>query len=244
VRLDVVPARSFDGSSRVSTYWLANCEGFRVRSGRRRGVVVAVPLEAPTSGPVYLVVRYGLTRKVVEVGEVESVVPAEELLVVRPRERRSSGAVRARAAGLGPRARRAREVGGGAARAGGRLSVRAAKVGGRYSRLAAAATGRTSVRLGAATGRASVRFAAATARDTRRLAVWLEPRAARAARALGRAAAGAAILAALALAAAGRVVHRLGTGAAARLRPTAAEDGADDDRAPAPEPGRARQHAA
>jgi len=251
VRLDVVPARSFDGSSRVSAYWLANCEGFRVRSGRRRGVVLDVALDAPTGRPEYLVVRYGLARKVVEVAEVETVVPAEELLMVRPRERRTSRALMVVAAEIAPAARRARDVAGRAARASGRSSLRAARLGGRYSRRAAAATGHTSVRLGATTGRASVRFAAATARGTRRLARWLEPRVARAARALGRGAAGAAVLGALALAAAGRIVHTLGEGTAARLRPGPPEQDTDDPAPalggatrPPPDPGRARQHAA
>jgi len=221
VRLDVVPARSFDGSSRVSTYWLANCEGFRVRSRRRRGRVVDVVVDASTGRPEFLVVRFGLLRRRVAVGDVGTVVPAEALLVVTPRERRSPR--------VAPAARWAREVGGRAARAGGRVSLRGARVGARSSRRAAAATGRTSVRL-----------AGTTARETHRFARWLAPRLELATRALWRAAVAAAVLASLALAAAARALHTLAASAVARIRAEPPEQRAPEDETPE----RARKHAA
>jgi hypothetical protein len=221
VRLDVVPARSFEGSSRVSAYWLANCEGFSVRRGRRRGVVVDVALDAARQRTEYLVVRFGLRRSVVEIGDVAVVVPAHELLVLRPPERRIPR--------VAPAARRVRDAGGRAAWSGGRLSVRGART----------------------TARASVRLGAAAARETRTLARWLAPRLACAAREVERAVAAGAVLAALALAAAARLLSALGSAVAASLRARwsgAGTDGrpppvVDEDRE-APEPGRARQHAA
>lgn len=220
MRLDVVPARSFDGSSRVSTYWLANCEGFRVRSRRRRGHVVDVVVDAATGRPESLVVRFGLFRRRVAVGDVGAVVPAEALLILAPRGRRSPR--------VAPAARRARAVGGRAARAGGRVSLRGARAGARSSRRAASATGRTGVRL-----------AGTTARETHRLARWLAPRVELAARAFWRAAGAAAVFAALALAAALRGLQALAVSAVARIRAEPPEQAPEDESA-----GRARQHAA
>jgi hypothetical protein len=221
VRLDVVPARSFDGTSRVSAYWLANCEGFRVRRGRRRGVVRDVALDAATGRTEYLVVRFGLRRIVVHIDDVETVVPARELLVLRRRARRAPS--------LAPAARRARTAATRGARAGGRLGRRA----------------------GSATARTIVGLAATTAHGTRRLAAWLAPRATLVARACARAAAAALVLAMLALARAGLMLQALRAAALARLRAGRpghgtgpGPSGAADDARPAPEPGHARHHAA
>ena len=221
MRLDVVPARSFDGSSRVSTYWLANCEGFRVRSRRRRGRVVDVVVDASTGRPESLVVRFGVVRRRVAVGAVGTVVPADAVLVLAPRERHAPR--------VAPAARRAREVSGRAARAGGRVSARGARSSARSSRRVASATGRTSVRL-----------AKTTARETDRLARWLAPRLERAAHALRRSAGAAAVLAALVLAAGARALYSLAASVAARIRAEPPEQRAPEDETA----GRARQHAA
>lgn len=192
MRLDVVPARSFDGSSRVSTYWLAHCEGFRVRSGRRRGVVLDVAVGEVGGRPEYLVVRFGLVgRAVVAVDEVETVVPADGLLLLRPPQRRPRR--------LAPAARRARNGAGRAARSGGRNSVRAART----------------------TARTTHRLASAIARETRRLARWLAPRAIVASRSAARAAGAATVWTALALAACARLLRAEG-GTAARALVAAA----------------------
>ena len=77
------PVVSFDRSSPVYAYWLANCEGFRVRAGGRRGVVEEVELGA-TGHVARLVVGFGLGRRsVVTPDVVESVIPAKEVIVLR-----------------------------------------------------------------------------------------------------------------------------------------------------------------
>jgi hypothetical protein len=77
----------------VTAYWLTRCEGFRVSSGRRRGVVESVALDLETWQAAYLVVRYrGLGRpRIVVPGAVDAVVPAEERLVLRSRGRSDGG---------------------------------------------------------------------------------------------------------------------------------------------------------
>jgi hypothetical protein len=86
--------RTFDKDSGVTAYWLTRCEGFRVRSGRRRGTVESVVLDPRTWHAAYLVVRYrGFgRRRVVLAGAVDAVVPAEQVLVVRSRGRLVGGA--------------------------------------------------------------------------------------------------------------------------------------------------------
>lgn len=83
MRSDVVPARSFDQDSPVCAYWLARSEKFEVRSGRRRGVVEGVKL-GESGRAEALVVRFGAFRRTVPATAVDSVVPATELLVIRP----------------------------------------------------------------------------------------------------------------------------------------------------------------
>lgn len=84
------PVVSFDRSSPVYAYWLANCEGFRVRAGGRRGVVEEVEL-GPTGHVARLVVGFGLGRRSVVTPEVvESVIPAKEVIVLRVEEREPS----------------------------------------------------------------------------------------------------------------------------------------------------------
>jgi hypothetical protein len=77
----------------VTAYWLTRCEGFRVSSGRRRGVVESVALDLDTWQAAYLVVRYGGfgRRRIVPPGAVDAVVPAEERLVLRSRGRVDGG---------------------------------------------------------------------------------------------------------------------------------------------------------
>jgi hypothetical protein len=103
VRTKHEPMLSFDRSSPVLTYWLAHCEGFRVRMhGGRRGYVEAVAFESPDH-PRLLVLRMGLLRRkrMLSVELVEGVVPAKNLLLVaRPegpvRRLATAGAVRTR----------------------------------------------------------------------------------------------------------------------------------------------------
>jgi hypothetical protein len=77
----------------VTAYWLTRCEGFRVSSGRRRGVVETVELDFETWRVAYLVVRYGGLgrRRIVAPGAVDAVVPAERRLVLRSRGRVDGG---------------------------------------------------------------------------------------------------------------------------------------------------------
>jgi hypothetical protein len=74
-------ARRFDASSPVARYWLAHCEGFRVRGplkGRVEAVVAAADLQTAQS----LVVRTRGRRRHVPVGAVDVVVPASREIVV------------------------------------------------------------------------------------------------------------------------------------------------------------------
>jgi hypothetical protein len=77
----------------VTAYWLTRCEGFRVSSGRRRGVVETVELDLETWHAIYLVVCYrGFgRRRIVPPGAVDAVVPAERRLVLRSRGRLDGG---------------------------------------------------------------------------------------------------------------------------------------------------------
>jgi hypothetical protein len=74
-------ARRFDAASPVARYWLAHCEGFRVR-GPLRGTVEAVVATADLQTAQALVVRTrGRTRNV-PVEAVDVVVPASREIVV------------------------------------------------------------------------------------------------------------------------------------------------------------------
>jgi hypothetical protein len=79
----------FEGSSPVARYWLANCKGFTVRGGAH-GVVEQLIHDADSLVPTRLVVRTRSRRKtIVPALAIESVVPANRVLVVeRRRERR------------------------------------------------------------------------------------------------------------------------------------------------------------
>jgi hypothetical protein len=73
--------RRFDRSSPVARYWLAQCEGFRVRgplNGTVEKVVGAVDQQSAES----LVVRTAWRRHNIPVDAVDAVVPAARLIVV------------------------------------------------------------------------------------------------------------------------------------------------------------------
>ena len=158
MRTQEPPARSFDGSSTVTTYWLAHCEGFEVRAGRKRGVVEAVALETLSDRAAYLIVRFtGRRRHMITPESVRAVVPAEELLLLHPLESRPSR--------LAPAARAVREH-----------SARAAESGARASATATSAAARASSSAAATTWRGSSRASAAAWRELQRFGRWLEPR--------------------------------------------------------------------
>jgi hypothetical protein len=79
----------FEGTSPVARYWLANCKGFTVKGGAH-GIVEQLIHDADSLVPTRLVVRTRTRRKtIVPAREIESVVPANRVLVVeRRRERR------------------------------------------------------------------------------------------------------------------------------------------------------------
>jgi len=74
-------ARRFNRSSAVARYWLAHCEGFRVRGplkGRVEQVVAAADLQTAQA----LVVRTRGRRRSIPVEAVDVVVPASREIVV------------------------------------------------------------------------------------------------------------------------------------------------------------------
>jgi hypothetical protein len=91
--------RSFEGTSPVSRYWLARCEGFTVCSGRRvLGAVAEIGGPDPFGTAEYLVVRrrpaLRRDRTLILAERVTEVIPARRLLVVDAAPR--AVAVRAR----------------------------------------------------------------------------------------------------------------------------------------------------
>jgi hypothetical protein len=81
VRTDAVAEHAFPRGSPVCAYWLARCERFAVRDGRRSAVVEQVSLDESLRAES-LVVRYAFRREVVPAARVQTVVPAKELLVL------------------------------------------------------------------------------------------------------------------------------------------------------------------
>jgi hypothetical protein len=73
--------RSFDKTSPVARYWLAQCEGFHV-DGQVKGTVEEVLGSVDPQIPEALVVRRGWWRRTIPVGAVNAVVPAARLIVV------------------------------------------------------------------------------------------------------------------------------------------------------------------
>ena len=73
--------RRFDRSSPVARYWLAQCEGFRVK-GPLNGTVEKVVGSADEQSAETLVVRTGWRRRSIPVDAVDAVVPAARLIVV------------------------------------------------------------------------------------------------------------------------------------------------------------------
>jgi hypothetical protein len=76
-------ARTFERTSPVARYWLAQCEGFRV-NGAVKGTVEQVVAAPDLQNAQQLVVRTRGRRRHVSVDTVEAVVPAERLIVVEP----------------------------------------------------------------------------------------------------------------------------------------------------------------
>jgi hypothetical protein len=74
-------ARRFDRSSAVARYWLAHCEGFRVR-GPLKGTVEQVVGSADLQTAQELVVRTRGRRRNIPVEAVDVVVPAAREIVV------------------------------------------------------------------------------------------------------------------------------------------------------------------
>jgi hypothetical protein len=73
--------RSFERSSPVARYWLAQCEGFRV-AGEVKGTVEQVVGTSDAQQPEVLVVRRALRRRNVPISDVETVVPAARLITI------------------------------------------------------------------------------------------------------------------------------------------------------------------
>jgi hypothetical protein len=73
--------RRFDRSSPVARYWLAQCEGFRVK-GEVNGTVEKVVGSVAEQSAESLVVRTAWRRHHVPVDAVDAVVPAARLIVV------------------------------------------------------------------------------------------------------------------------------------------------------------------
>jgi hypothetical protein len=80
--------QSFDKTSPVARYWLAQCEGFHV-DGLVKGTVEEVLGIVDPQTPEALVVRRGWRRRTIPVGAVNAVVPAARLIVVD--KRRAAG---------------------------------------------------------------------------------------------------------------------------------------------------------
>jgi hypothetical protein len=74
-------ARRFEKSSPVARYWLAQCEGFRVK-GPLRGTVEQVVGSGDLQDAEALVVRTAWRRRKIPVTDVDAVVPAARLIVV------------------------------------------------------------------------------------------------------------------------------------------------------------------
>jgi hypothetical protein len=78
----------FEGRGPVARYWLANCEGFAVKGGAH-GVVEELIHDADSLVPTRLVVRTRSRRRtIVPADAIESVVPANRVLVVERRAER------------------------------------------------------------------------------------------------------------------------------------------------------------
>lgn len=78
-------ARRFDGSSAVARYWLAHCEGFRVR-GPLKGTVEQVVGSPDLQSVQALVVRTRGRRRKIPVEAIDVVVPAEREIVVEAKQ--------------------------------------------------------------------------------------------------------------------------------------------------------------
>jgi hypothetical protein len=87
-------ARTFSRQSPVGAYWLRNCAGFEVRTGRRTlGVVTDVGVAGPLGHAHTLTVRTRRRERLLDAAQVLHVVPEHRLLLAR----RPQSAVRRRA---------------------------------------------------------------------------------------------------------------------------------------------------
>jgi hypothetical protein len=89
-------ARRFDKSSPVARYWLAQCEGFRVK-GPLKGTVEQVVGSGDLHDAEELIVRTARGRRSVPVESVGAVVPAARLIVVDGRAEPTAAAEHTRA---------------------------------------------------------------------------------------------------------------------------------------------------
>jgi hypothetical protein len=96
-------ARRFDRSSAVARYWLAHCEGFRVR-GPLKGTVEQVVAAPDLKTAQALVVRTRGRRRNIPVEAVDVVVPASREIVVDAEQFTPAGERSRALAGSGSRA--------------------------------------------------------------------------------------------------------------------------------------------
>jgi hypothetical protein len=89
-------ARRFDKSSPVARYWLAQCEGFRVK-GPLKGTVEQVVGSGDLRSAEELVVRTARGRRNVPVDDIAAVVPAARLIVVDGRSEPAAATQQTRA---------------------------------------------------------------------------------------------------------------------------------------------------
>src|SRR5438045_3023936 len=81
--------KRFTAASPVMRYWLANCVGFSLEGGAH-GTVERLFGDDDPFVPTQLEIRQGHKRRRLPTSAVLEVVPAEEVLVVRGRERASA----------------------------------------------------------------------------------------------------------------------------------------------------------
>lgn len=150
--------RRFDRSSSVGRYWLAQCEGFRVKGpGQMRGTVERVVGTVDPQCPEALVVRGIWRRRSIGVDEVNAVIPAARLIVVdAPAEEEPAKAPRVDGRAIAGKAGSAARFFGPLARNAAALALVALATAGRFVQYVAVQVGRFVVGTAAAV-RADVR---------------------------------------------------------------------------------------
>ena len=76
--------RTFPSDSPVCAYWLTQCEGFTVRSGRRELGVVESVAGGPHGLAETLQVHSRYRQRLLDAGQVTAVAPGRRLLIVEP----------------------------------------------------------------------------------------------------------------------------------------------------------------